>query len=126
MSGYNGRRGPNVSEYIANLNTIPSPSDQTLDPQNLDDDFALFTNADFADAGNFNMDVPLDFGFAVNDQPSPTTQPTPAASNNAAVSANPKMDFSLSGMCFTSRKCFLYSRLFCPFRFVLPRRGCRP
>jgi len=96
MSGYNGRRGPNVSEYIANLNTIPSPSDQTLDPQNLEDDFALFTNADFADAGNFNMDVPLDFDFGVNDQP-PTTQPSPATRNNSAASTDPKLDFSLPG-----------------------------
>ncbi len=49
---YNGRRGPNVSEYIANLNAIPSAQDmQTLDQQNFnfDDDLALFTNTNFFD-----------------------------------------------------------------------------
>ncbi len=49
---YNGRRGPNVSEYIANLNAIPSAQDiQTIDQQsfNFDDDLALFTNTNFFD-----------------------------------------------------------------------------
>lgn len=45
---YNGRTGPNVSEYIANLNAIPSelPND---DDFNLDDSLAMFTNTQFYD-----------------------------------------------------------------------------
>ncbi|QSZ31925.1 hypothetical protein DSL72_001494 [Monilinia vaccinii-corymbosi] len=49
---YNGRRGPNVSEYIANLNAIPTPQDlqnSNQDPFNVDDELAMFTNAQFFD-----------------------------------------------------------------------------
>ena len=49
---YNGRRGPNVSEYIANLNAIPTAQDlqsSNADNFNLDDDLAMFTNTQFFD-----------------------------------------------------------------------------
>jgi len=48
---YNGRRGPNVSEYIANLNAIPTAQDiqNSQDNFNLDDDLAMFTNTQFFD-----------------------------------------------------------------------------
>ncbi|TAQ85925.1 hypothetical protein B7494_g5760 [Chlorociboria aeruginascens] len=49
---YNGRRGPNVSEYIANLNAIPSAQDlqsQENFTTNLEDDLAMFTNTQFFD-----------------------------------------------------------------------------
>jgi hypothetical protein len=49
---YNGHRGPNVSEFIANLNSIPSAQDmanQNQDNFNLDDDLAMFTNTQFFD-----------------------------------------------------------------------------
>jgi hypothetical protein len=52
MSGYYPRKAPNVSQYIANLNTIPSPQDATSQQQDgypLDDDLAIFTNAEFFD-----------------------------------------------------------------------------
>lgn len=52
MSGYNPRKAPNVSQYIANLNTIPSAHDlatQQQDGYPLDDDLAIFTNAEFFD-----------------------------------------------------------------------------
>ncbi|KAI9815098.1 MAG: hypothetical protein M1827_002941 [Pycnora praestabilis] len=52
MSGYNGRRAPNVSQYIANLNTIPSAHDLATQQQegfNLEDDLAMFTNTQFFD-----------------------------------------------------------------------------
>lgn len=52
MAGFNGRRVPNVSQYIANLNTIPSAQD-VANPRDdnfrLDDDLAVFTNAEFFD-----------------------------------------------------------------------------
>lgn len=47
---YNGRTGPNVSEYIANLNAIPSATDLSNDEEfNLDADLAMFTNTQFFD-----------------------------------------------------------------------------
>lgn len=47
---YNGRRGPNVSEYIAQLNSIPTAQDiQNSDNFQLDDDLAMFTNTQFFD-----------------------------------------------------------------------------
>ena len=46
---YNGRRGPNVSEYIANLNAIPTPQDLSNQENFGDDDLALFTNTQFFD-----------------------------------------------------------------------------
>jgi len=45
---YNGRRAPNVSAYIANLNAIPT--EQDLQNQEFpDDDLAMFTNTQFFD-----------------------------------------------------------------------------
>ncbi|KAH9203534.1 hypothetical protein DL95DRAFT_502785 [Leptodontidium sp. 2 PMI_412] len=47
---YNGRREPDVSEYIAQLNAIPSAQDiQSSDNFNLDDDLTMFTNTQFFD-----------------------------------------------------------------------------
>jgi hypothetical protein len=47
---YNGRRGPNVSEYIANLNAIPSAQDlQSSENFNMEDELAMFTNTQFFD-----------------------------------------------------------------------------
>jgi hypothetical protein len=58
MSTYNGRRGPNVSQYILELNTIPTPQEIAAQNQalNMDDDFTLFTNAEFLDFDN--LDIP--------------------------------------------------------------------
>jgi len=50
MSGYSARKAPNVSQYIANLNTIPSAHEiATGQDYPLDDDLAIFTNAEFFD-----------------------------------------------------------------------------
>lgn len=58
MAQYQGPRAPNVSQFIANLNAIPSNSDMSSPPQQqqpgqefagFDDDVALFTNTDFFD-----------------------------------------------------------------------------
>lgn len=60
MAGYNGRRAPNFSQYIDDLNAIPSPYDQALQQQqrqentfNVDEELALFTNAEFLDFDKF-------------------------------------------------------------------------
>ncbi|OTA23646.1 hypothetical protein BTJ68_12482 [Hortaea werneckii EXF-2000] len=58
MSGFTGgRRAPNVSQYLADLNTIPGPQDLS-GPQNdfggLGDDLDFLTNTEFFDFDNFN------------------------------------------------------------------------
>lgn len=56
MAGFTGgRRAPNVSQYIANLNTIHSPQDMQQEDEGfrLEDDLAVFTNAEFY---NFDME----------------------------------------------------------------------
>lgn len=56
MVGFTGgRRAPNVSQYIANLNTIHSPQDMQQEDEGfrLEDDLAVFTNAEFY---NFDME----------------------------------------------------------------------
>ncbi|KFY31632.1 hypothetical protein V494_07930, partial [Pseudogymnoascus sp. VKM F-4513 (FW-928)] len=49
---HEGQRGPNVAEFIANLNAIPTAQDLAAQSQqdfNFDDDLAMFTNATFFD-----------------------------------------------------------------------------
>lgn len=58
MSIYNGRRAPNFSQYLEDLNAIPSPYDQALQQQqqdsfNVDAELALFTNTEFFDFDKF-------------------------------------------------------------------------
>jgi hypothetical protein len=49
MSTYNGRRGPNVSQYLRDLNTI-SPQDTTGDDSfNMEENLSFFTNTQFFD-----------------------------------------------------------------------------
>lgn len=66
MSNYGGRRAPNFAQYLEDLNTIPSPYDQSLQQQpdsfNIDAELALFTNTEFLDFGHFgDMSMPLGF-----------------------------------------------------------------
>ncbi|KKZ64269.1 hypothetical protein EMCG_09752 [[Emmonsia] crescens] len=70
MSGYNGRRAPNFSQYLNDLNTIPSPYDQAQQEQeqqdlfDVDAELALFTNAEFLDfdaVGDLPVDMPVKF-----------------------------------------------------------------
>jgi hypothetical protein len=73
MTSYNGRRAPNFSQYLEDLNTIPSPYDQSIrqqnEPFNIDDELALFTNAEFLDFGHFgDLNMPLTFDPAEDDK----------------------------------------------------------
>ncbi len=52
MTAFNGRRAPNVSQYVANLNALPSAHEvatQQQDGFSLEDDLAMFTNTEFFD-----------------------------------------------------------------------------
>ncbi|KAF2737297.1 bZIP transcription factor-like protein [Polyplosphaeria fusca] len=99
MSGYQGRTGPNVSQYLANLNT--APSEFLPDPFNNDDpDLALFTN-DFVDGdfGDLGMNQPIDFD-SIAAEPSVQTQAR--KSSVSRTPAQPKMDdFAINGGDFT-------------------------
>lgn len=50
---YNGRRAPNVSQYIATLNMTPTPQElaaqSSSETFNLEEDLAMFTNTQFFD-----------------------------------------------------------------------------
>ena len=53
MANFATRRAPNVSQYLANLNVIPSEHDQQQEQAyNVDNDLDMFTNAEF-----FNFDL---------------------------------------------------------------------
>lgn len=63
MTNYQGRRAPNVSQFIADLNTIPTDLDMPAPNREagmgMSDDFSLFTNAelydfDLGDLSEFN------------------------------------------------------------------------
>jgi len=49
MSGYQERAGPNVSQYLNNLNTVPAQFEQDFAPEEFLDDLAMFTNTNFTD-----------------------------------------------------------------------------
>lgn len=89
MSAYNGRRGPNVSAYVANLNTIAP--DEIEEPNT---DFSLFLQTelfDQYDTANLDFNPSLDVDLSTIETPAPATQ-VPAASASDA-----KMDFNLNG-----------------------------
>lgn len=81
MSTYNARRAPNVSQYIANLNTIPSAAESAAQPDfgAFQDELDLFTNTQFFD---FDLDesapkMSNEIPFTPADQPRPQqNQPT--------------------------------------------------
>jgi hypothetical protein len=49
MSNFNGRRGPNVSQYLRDLNAINRQENAHEEPFNMEEDLALFTNTQFFD-----------------------------------------------------------------------------
>ena len=96
MAGFNGRRAPNVSQYIANLNTInPAREVATQQDENYnldDDDLAVFTNAEFFDfdLGDGNEQPPIQYD---------PSQEERARRENAAAHKNAhKVDF-INGIC---------------------------
>ncbi|KAK5997155.1 Regulatory protein cys-3 [Cladobotryum mycophilum] len=49
MSNYSGRHGPNVSQYLRDLNAISPQEASVEEPFNMEEDLALFTNTQFFD-----------------------------------------------------------------------------
>lgn len=85
MASYNGRRGPNVSQYLRDLNAINRQESGQEEPFNMEEDLALFTNTQFFD---FETGQNTDYqahaakveGEAAPTSASPTEDMTPAQS----------------------------------------------
>jgi hypothetical protein len=98
MSAYKGHRGPNVSQYIANLNQLSPQQDLLADPAPVED-FSDFLNADFYDINNVrnasvDFDSPADFAFGVdNEQTQPLKSDGKLPRNPSITSADPNMEF---------------------------------
>lgn len=103
---YSGRRGPNVSQYVANLNTIPPAQEPIAEPLNIDEDLALFTNSEFIDwDGSFDINPPLDF---LDADPSRGVNASGTATPAQPVhkNTNKPLDFGSNGM-FNFLFCFV-------------------
>jgi hypothetical protein len=118
MSTYKGARGPNVSQYVQQLNQL-SPVQQPLDELAPSaDDFSAFLNEDFYDVNgaplpNFDVPIDLDADLSTTAQPS---QSQPSLGNNSRkhsvqTSAGPNMEFNLGGKYSLSLLYFLRSFL---------------
>lgn len=128
MSGYNGRRGPNVSEYIANLNAIPSPQDlaNQQDYPNLDEDLAMFTNTQF-----FDFDLGQDTEFATDFNTTQSGEVAPTEVVDADVKPldfiqgepytcwRPYASFALAGSVFESSERSLFTTSIALFEMLI-------
>jgi hypothetical protein len=88
MANFNGRRAPNFSQYLDDLNAIPSPYDQAVQQRrqentfNLDEELALFTNTEFFDFDKFT-DLGLPTFDAVEQKSSPVESIADQSTQNA-------------------------------------------
>ncbi|OAL48655.1 bZIP transcription factor-like protein [Pyrenochaeta sp. DS3sAY3a] len=102
MSAYKGHRGPNVSQYIANLNQLSPPQDLLAEPQPIEEDFTAFLNADFFDVNNsrnVNVDFAPSIDFDVDLDPEQTQQAKTAGKGPHETidpSTEATMDFNLN------------------------------
>lgn len=109
MSAYKGHRGPNVSQYIANLNQLSPPQESlnTLAPA--EEDFSAFLNTDFFDINNgpavdLNSADDLDLDFAA-EQSAQSDLGDSSRKHSVIASVEPNMDFNLNGkhsLCLSS------------------------
>lgn len=101
---YSARRGVNVSQYVANLNTVPAPDDLLNSPTNLDDDLALFTSNEFVDWDGSSGFNPNPTSFDMNFEQPTNPVATPSVSE-------PKMDFNLDSEYFSSTGALMFCAL---------------
>jgi hypothetical protein len=123
MSAYKGHRGPNVSQYVANLNQLSPPQGLLDEPAASEEDFSAFLNNEFFDVNNApiaNFDSPIDFDVDITTEQS--TQPSlgqNSRKHSIHTSAEPNMEFNLNGKCILSL--FLSLRLCSLLPSVWPR-----
>lgn len=100
MSAYKGHRGPNVSQYIANLNQL-SPLEETLTEPQPTDDFSAFLNHDFFDVNsapvvNFDSPIGLDVDVDLSAEQSTQSADFGSRSHHVDASTDSNMDFNLN------------------------------
>ncbi|KAF5669394.1 regulatory cys-3 [Fusarium denticulatum] len=92
MSNFNGRRGPNVSQYLRDLNAINRQETAHEEPFNMEEDLALFTNTQFFDfETNQTTDYqaqPLKVDIEAAQSTSPSDGMTPAPSVVGDINPN--------------------------------------
>lgn len=92
MSNFNGRRGPNVSQYLRDLNAINRQENAQDEPFNMEEDLALFTNTQFFDfETGQNTDYqahPTKIDLEVSQSTSPSDDMTPAPSVVGDIATN--------------------------------------
>jgi hypothetical protein len=118
MSNYSGRHGPNVSQYLRDLNTI-SPNDTTPVEENFaEEDLTLFTNTQFFD---FDSGQNTDF----QAQPAKTEGKAPhSGTTSEDVSAAPSVIGDMPNLDFMSGKFTIlftfhsFGRVFSSFDFL--------
>jgi hypothetical protein len=102
MSAYKGHRGPNVSQYIANLNQV-SPQQGSLDESAApsEEEFSLFLNNEFYDINNgpiADFDAPLDLDIDLSaEEPAQPSLGQNSRKRSLHPSAEPNMEFNLNG-----------------------------
>ncbi|RMZ69461.1 regulatory cys-3 [Pyrenophora seminiperda CCB06] len=100
MSAYKGQRGPNVSQYIANLNQLSPQQDLLSDPAPVED-FSDFLNADFLDVNTQHTSVdfnsPTDFDINFDNEPTKASKANGEFPRNPGTGVDANMDFNLNG-----------------------------
>lgn len=103
MSNFNGRRGPNVSQYLRDLNAINRQENAHEEPFNMEEDLALFTNTQFFDfETNQTTDYqaqPLKVDIEASQSTSPSDGMTPAPSVVGDINPS-SFDFIQGEFCY--------------------------
>ncbi|KAL8711656.1 MAG: hypothetical protein Q9220_004066 [cf. Caloplaca sp. 1 TL-2023] len=84
MAGFGGRKGPNVSQYVSNLNAIPSEHDlaiQQSEDFDFSSDLAAFTNTEFLDFDQGEHAFPSSIDYNANE--AALTDPAAVQDNNS-------------------------------------------
>lgn len=99
MSTYHGRRAPNVSHLLQDLNAVGAHDGNAEETFNMEDDLELFTNTQFYD---------FDSGQQTDFQAQPVKAAAAAAASAtddvartapSAIGEMPNLDFSMTGEC---------------------------
>ncbi|KAL5340032.1 hypothetical protein BJX70DRAFT_362534 [Aspergillus crustosus] len=96
MAEFNGRRAPNFSQYLEDLNAIPSPYEMVMQQQqqqqqesfNLDNELSLFTNTEF-----FDFDTLNDLNIPSFERSEETKNKVNRSHHNHGHNQNPDMEF---------------------------------
>jgi hypothetical protein len=110
MTNFNGRRGPNVSQYLRDLNAINRQETAHDEPFNMEEDLALFTNTQFFDfETGQNTDyqahpVKVDLEAAQSTSPSDGMTPAPSVVGDITAGNFDFMqgEFFLKLLCYTA------------------------